>query len=475
MRIRTRSQNITVSGFVERSRQVDYLNNDSFTDYVSDESFDFGDLICPATTSTIQDIDERHLPEARVDPKTLKWVRIHSEGPRRLGPRHNRVSKPCIHTKWEVKPSGDISYQYGNTFFAGNPTFERTETITERLGSGILGLKRWGAGLSLEQLLFETSPSNTAGPFYGHDWFAIMSQFDEACTQFLPSSFLAGEDLAQSSIFIDALKLVFNPSHAIRTLIKLGKRIRGYSKLSLGNVATRVSKDAANTNLFYQFGVKPAIDDVRNALDAHRKVSERMRFLRRVGGKYIPVRVRKELPSTVGFYDLGPRDPSDYARVELAYTERKSVAVLGCWARVREDLTFGDTWSAYLQHFGVNKIVGLAWELIPFSFVVDWFTNAQERINYYTRLRTGGPFAEFKNLWASEKKVTESKFYLVPGRIPSESMGFRVPTHPLELCTIRTSEYNRGIRIPDTSGVVDISHLGLFHLQTAGSLIIQRL
>lgn len=242
--------------------------------------------------------------------------------------------------------------------------------------------------------------------------------------------------------------------------------------MNLGQMSQKLMKGSANANLFYQFGIKPAISDIRDAFHAHERVSQRLKILRSNAGRYIPIRVKDELFSSHSNELPATDDTLDF---QWTMRHKRSIAHAGAWGRVRSDLQFSDTWSAYLQYFGINKMVGLVWELIPFSFVVDWFTNTQERINYYTRDRTGGPFEDICNVYSSVKQEELLELNLVPGRFPAMANTYiTVPSSHMPIVERLSTYYTRIPSIPDTSGVFDFSALGLFHALTSGSLIIQR-
>jgi hypothetical protein len=310
---------------------------------------------------------------------------------------------------------------------------------------------------------------NTANP----DWFALLDSFNEALDSFIPQSFFVGEDMVEHEVFKTAIQLVLNPSRAISTLIKHGvKHVKNYRKKTLKHVVKQLSKDGANGFLNWNFAVKPAIHDIVETVNAHQKVNKRMSFLIRNRGRYVPVRVKQEFLQKADTPDLGSNPgPHDLIVIDENHLE----AHIGAWAKVREDLTYGETWKAYLEYFGVNKVVGLAWELIPFSFVVDWFTNAQERLNSLTRIRLGGPFCDIQGICSSTKKTSTSRLFIWPGRHPYLSLHATNPDSLYEVGSFQTSLYNRLPGIPDTSGVVDFSTLGLFHGVAGASLIIQRL
>jgi hypothetical protein len=313
----------------------------------------------------------------------------------------------------------------------------------------------------------------SSSPYRKQDWYALTSQFNEACDSFIPSSMLLGETMYEHAIFADALKYVMNPTRAIHDFVHQVVLL-GLKKKNLGTIA-RIAKGSANAFLSYNFGVKPAIKDIVTTLTAHEVVQRRLWYLSNHGGSYIPIRVRQKFPSDFSNSSV----PSSYpiagnTATRKWYISKDSTACIGAWGKTREDLNWKDTWTAYLQHFGVQKVVGLAWELIPFSFVLDWFTNAQERINELTRFRFGDPFSEIRGLTVSLTEQTTYGYYCVPGYTRHVGTYMSVPNDHFLIATGRIREYSRYLSIPATSGVVDFSALGLFQAIASGALLLQR-
>lgn len=433
------------------------------------------------TISDMQDEVSQPPPEVYVDPVSGKWRRYrrsrspiveiggHTEGLLRsqLKPVHR-----CVHSKINIKLLTDLTVALESHDFAGNFLFDRytTNTYSKCDGGQIIHLL---SPSDINDTLQGSSVRYVAGEYLHHDWFALMASFNESCDQFIHSSTLIGESIIENAIFVDAFKLVVNPTSAIRTLVKLGQRFKRHRKMNLGQMSQKLMKGSANANLFYQFGVKPAIDDIIDAFHAHKRVSERLKILKSSAGRYIPIRVKDELFSSHSNEHPATDDTLDF---QWTMRHKRSIAYVGAWGRVRSDLSFEDTWSAYLQYFGINKMVGLAWELLPFSFVIDWFTNTQERINYYTRFRTGGPFEDICNIWSSVKQEELTELNLVPGRVPFMANTYiTTPSSHMPLLERTASYYTRIPSIPETSGVFNFDALGLFHTITSGSLIIQRL
>lgn len=465
--------------YLEILEQI-YVNG-TFPPYRLDQMSDTSSVTYTHKVSDISDESMVSLPEVYVDPITGRWRRYkrHRAPPIEVGATGEgglmrSQLKPvhrCVHYKDEIKVLKDLTVVAQSHDFAGNSVHDRFTTRTYNNLDGIQVLHRFGVG-SPDYIIQNSQVRYTAGDYLGHDWFALTASFDEACSQFIHSSTLIGESIIQNSIFVDAFKLVLNPTNAIRSFIKLGSRFKRNRKMNLGQMSKKLMKGSANANLFYQFGVKPAIDDIKDVFLAHKRVSERLRLLRSNAGRYVPIRVKDEIFSSHSNELL---EADDTLQFEWTMRHKRSIAHIGGWGRVRSDLQFTDTWSAYLQYFGINKIAGLAWELIPFSFVVDWFTNAQERINYYTRDRTGGPFEELCNIWSSVKQESLTELNLLPGRVPSLANTFIVdPSSPRAILERVVSQYTRNPFIPETSGVLDFSALGLFHAITSGSLILQQ-
>lgn len=487
MRVRTRMETKNIQGLTEYGYSEHYTYG-TFPDYISLGAYDRNLGVYQFKDSDISDV-LAYRPQVVVDPLTGQWERIKNPkspfGSNTIRARQAALSglylKPvhrCFHDQTKIELKYNLDCSFSSISSPGNPVFERLNTWSLKYLDGASLLYDNVRFLTDVDSVLQSSSASyyTASEFRKHDWFALTDAFNEACDQFIPSSFLAGEDMAQCGIFIDALKLVLNPTRAIPNLIKAGLRLSKKSRRgNLGQMSKHLLRNSANANLLWQFGIKPAINDIKAVLNAHESVGMRLSELRRHAGQFIPVRVRRKIPSSIDNSPLSVPDGSQSTKFEWQCSEKYSLGVISAFGRVREDLNFGDDWSAYLQYFGINKVVGLAWELIPFSFVVDWFTNAQERINELTRSRTGGPFCEIRNLCASEKNVLVEDLYCVPGYNYTLGMPMVTPNDPFVVATRHTTSYNRYNSIPDASGVVDLSTLGLFHLLTSGSLIVQKL
>lgn len=123
-------------------------------------------------------------------------------------------------------------------------------------------------------------------------------------------------------------------------------------------------KSLADHILEYEFGWKPLIEDVRTALSG---------FTQAIPPEYLRVAAKRELSSTRGNF-TGGGDP------------RNGVYINGCVMRgsyvVRAEVVNPNLWLA--NYLGLINLPGIAWDLVPWSFVVNMFSNAASLVNSLT-------------------------------------------------------------------------------------------
>lgn len=372
------------------------------------------------------------------------------------GPKN--AVKPCVHTRVITSPDGPTELSWGSG--------DSTVTFTSQgFGKSLL----WRI-MSAKEDPTSISSRTTESDFHNPDWFALIHEFNEHVDKISPREFFLGEMLYEYEIFVDALKFLINPTSGIKTLLKLGRKLGRQARL--GQVAS-ISRSAASGYLGYTFGVKPAVHDVRSTLDAHRKIARRIAFLKEHAGQWIPVKVRIKIPSSVT--DLGwPSDPT-FMSLRKKCIEKYTMASISANVQVKRNFSQRDVWRAYSEYFGLGDVLQLAWELVPFSFVIDWFTNFQERIDASLRpLRAGSPFCAIKDLCFTQKQVLHERSFTSPNGFYSALGKYSTLSEWTPTCDYFTSSYHRMLRVPNTSGVVDLSTLGLFHAITGGALVLQR-
>jgi hypothetical protein len=304
-----------------------------------------------------------------------------------------------------------------------------------------------------------------------------MDYFNEKCKRLMPAKSLLGESIVEYGAFTLPFKLLLNPSLALKHFLSLARKVSSARHSVLGQLV-ETAKVSASTLLGFQFGISPAIDEIINVVSAHERVDKRIRHLRERAGQWIPIRVQDIIPCEItdnGF--SSPPYPGSFT-VERKTTYKTRIWTISALGKVRDDIGQQEAWKYYLQAFGLDKVIGLGWELIPFSFVLDWFTNTQERINSLTgNLLVDSPFTAFKRFTYSILDTEKQTHYCLPNAQESEH-GMNTwdkPTKPFPVLETEERHYQRFIHPPSTSGIIDLRNLGLFHAISGGALVIQRL
>lgn len=136
--------------------------------------------------------------------------------------------------------------------------------------------------------------------------------------------------------------------------VKLAKQ--GNLRAAAGKIFPKNSKDLANDWLLYQYGVKPLLSDIDGAAK-HLALGEKVIY-------NVTVKRKVEIPSHV-LYNGGTNNNfkcttviTSSGFVEVSYK-----------ARIQVDKSF----QRDLERFGFTDPLAVAWELMPWSFVADWF------------------------------------------------------------------------------------------------------
>lgn len=177
----------------------------------------------------------------------------------------------------------------------------------------------------------------------------------------------------------DTLRTIRNPARALRSSVDdysavarrrihkaIGRDPRGVRARDLTNRQSRAAQRALSDSwLEAQFGWLPLIGDIGNGLDAYNKFADRL-ALDRVDA------VEEEIGEPVTTFPTSNIADSYDCRTEVRTYERLVVHYYGA---VKVNM---NSFSSSLQEeagFRVRDFLPALWEWIPYSFLVDYFTN----------------------------------------------------------------------------------------------------
>lgn len=168
-----------------------------------------------------------------------------------------------------------------------------------------------------------------------------------------------------------------------------GRRARN---LPLREVAHQIG----DNYLLNLFGIQPLIGEISSTAGKAQLALERIAFLRRTQGQTFPAHYSKTFKVSkpdVHSFDDGTWGPSP--EVWLRRIEETVTYVASC--RVRNSLTglneIGANIESFLAGIGVGHAAEFAWDLVPFSFVVDWFFQVDKFIERHLSINPfGGEF-----------------------------------------------------------------------------------
>lgn len=196
----------------------------------------------------------------------------------------------------------------------------------------------------------------------------FLSRLVETQTEFHGLTFLG--ELRES------INMIKNPTKALRA--SLGSYLSTAKKLKRKIKKKKTLQETiGETYLEYAFGWDPLVSDINEAVEA---LSE-LQFL----GKYLRADAQyeelvKSESKTIGLHTFGAYDYS------LLHTKRAHVTFRGYYSP-----TFGNPLALEARHLGFSfrEILPTAWELLPWSFLVDYFANIGDIVQGFSYGRSG--------------------------------------------------------------------------------------
>jgi hypothetical protein len=190
------------------------------------------------------------------------------------------------------------------------------------------------------------------------------------------------QDLAESGQTLSMLK---SPTTTAKNLLSSITRAKKGSKLkSLGKTSVET---ANNLWLQYRYGVRPLVSSLNGVVQAMGRLNTKHRWTAR--GKY-PLERTRDVSGTKLLWNVG-----------FNWNRRDSHRVnVRAGILLEENLTLSN-------NLGVDAsgMLSLPWELVPYSFVADWFINVGDYIGALVPSLTKQPLAS----WWTVEQLFESK------------------------------------------------------------------
>lgn len=144
-------------------------------------------------------------------------------------------------------------------------------------------------------------------------------------------------------------------------------------------------KTGANAHLAYSFGIKPLVQDAQRLFEALTSLEKKVQWFRRNQGKVIPVRFTADITDLVPDYNVTFQSDAGHVRYRRVTSVK---ATYTAFALVSYDVSRLSNLELQLRTFvrasGLDNLLGTAWELTPWSFIVDWFLSIGDFLSTLT-------------------------------------------------------------------------------------------
>ncbi len=253
-------------------------------------------------------------------------------------------------------------YSYINQWRREEGTFKDTN-----LSNGYYSIATIGLDWTNIELIPSGCPYSLIG--VSHDPTSLRKALDAAMDEVKDSKVNLAQFIAERQQVVNMVNDIVDRITKSITAIRRRDFRSATRALGLTSNPRGLSKSVANNWLAYQYGWKPLLSDVKGAAE-HLAQSHY--------GRPALIKVKKMRSYTAPVLSWVGRN-SWGGPMTVIFNERKTISHVGLIFEVTSDLVREN------QQLGITDPLTLAWELTPYSFVVDWFLpvgNFLQRLNY---------------------------------------------------------------------------------------------
>jgi len=276
-----------------------------------------------------------------------------------------------------------------------------------------------------------------------------------------------GSDFARLCASTNPSKASVSPLGFVQDLVTLPKLIKDTLHLAKKGRRGVSRRDIANAHLSTMFGWMPLVDDVRKLLDLQKRINKRIEEVERMfrnGGQTRSMKFGKSHAFDSGTISLASDSAAGSAsglRTHITEAER--------WGSVRwiPDEWPTDTSNFLNKHQQVtravegltyNELVAGAWDLVPWTWVADWFAD----VGSFIRTKANTIPAHYDQCCIMTRTTTRSSV-----EVTNRSTWLSGGGGSVEVTTLR-----RDVGSPDF--IPHLPFIGANRLSILGSLFCQR-
>lgn len=295
----------------------------------------------------------------------------------------------------------------------------------------------------------------------GCDWNSLVDQVGQQ----LDGRMLSSQNMLVSiSQVMQTVGMFKNPLQLrkLRRLVGTGKPL------------SKVYRMPANQWLEFQFGWKPLVADIKALYNVWSEVRQHQAFLKSAVDKFTSIASRNQReivnPNLTGLtaksvfggrgtFTLNPKCSRVIARDCFSLDLRRTAA-MASWS----------TMDQVFSRLGCRDVVEALWDLVPFSFVVDWFTH----VNRFIEQRSI-EWNRFDIRFMCYSSKVEHHVYLEVPYMLINAFGNDYGTVITDPACVQKS-YVRASGFPPNSSTVGLfGHLSQTQLADLAALIVQRI
>lgn len=196
--------------------------------------------------------------------------------------------------------------------------------------------------------------------------------------------------------------------------------------------------EGANAYLLNEFGIKPLLGELESAFASLEPAFSRLEFLRQTAGSAFTAHYSESDQVVLADQDWGLADGVSMGTCHLWCRELQGRMKYTATARVKNTLRGLDRADAGLKTvlaaLGGQNMVVFLWDLVPFSFVIDWNYSVDAALKRYFTLSPFGGELKIIRSCVSQKCEVSGKLYVE---------GNQLTDGPISVGTVIKHSYER--------------------------------